>query len=60
MNSNLISLVIGIAAGAVVYTFVGKRIGYGNTRRVWTAVGLVFIVAYIIVLLTLTQVVHYK
>ena len=54
MSNTFISLIFAAGAGLVVYSIVGKRLGYSNTGRVWSVVLAVAIFAYIVVYLTIT------
>lgn len=49
MSKNLIAFIFAAGAAALCYNYMGKRIGYGNTRRVWTVTISVFVVAYLII-----------
>ncbi len=58
MNNNVIALILGIGAAALNYHYIGKRLGYTNTKRVWITTLAVFVVMYLIFLSTFTWVVH--
>lgn len=60
MSQNLIAIILAAGIAAFVYSKVGKRLGYGNTRRVWAVVGIVFVAAYLVFLVTFTWVVHFS
>ena len=56
MFSNvIISLILGAGAGAFTYSKLGKRIGYGNTKRLWLTIAIVFAIFFILILLTLSN-----
>lgn len=44
----LYSIFFGAGVAGLAYTYLGKRVGYGNSQNVWTVVGVVFIIATII------------
>ena len=58
MNSNIISLILGAGAAAFNYHYIGKRLGYSNTKKVWITTVVVFVIAYLIFLSTLVWVFH--
>ena len=60
MSKNLIALIFAAGLGALTYSQLGKRIGYSDTKRVWTIIGIVFVLAYIVILMTLTWVIPVK
>jgi len=60
MSPIMLSIILSAGVGALVYSQIGKRIGYGNTQRVWTLVLGAFVFAFIILMLTFTYVVHIK
>ena len=37
----------GAGAAAFIYTKMGRRIGYGNEKNVWTVVGVTFVMTSI-------------
>jgi len=44
----LYSIFFGAGVAAVAYTQLGKRVGYGNSQKVWLIVGVVFVLVTII------------
>lgn len=38
MTNFIFALMLGAGLGALVYSFIGKQIGYGNPQTVWTIV----------------------
>lgn len=58
MNSNLIALVLAAGLAGLTYHYIGRRLGYSNTKRVWIVTGSVFVAGYLILIITLTQVAH--
>jgi hypothetical protein len=44
----LYSIFFGAGAATLAYTYLGKRVGYGNSQNVWTIVGVVFVITTII------------
>ena len=57
MSKNIIALIFAAGFGALAYTQLGKRIGHTDTKKVWTVVGLIFVLAYIVIILTMTWVI---
>ncbi|HVC36193.1 MAG TPA: hypothetical protein VNE40_01975 [Candidatus Dormibacteraeota bacterium] len=49
MTDTLTSLFIAAGAAAWVYSKMGRRVGYGNSQRVWTLVGAIFVVVFIVI-----------
>ena len=43
----MFSLFFGAGIATFAYTKLGRRAGYGNTKDVWTIVGVVFVLASI-------------
>jgi len=60
MSPLILAIIFSAGVGALVYSQIGKRIGYSNTQRVWTLVGGSFVLAFIILMITFTYVVHIK
>jgi len=60
MSSNELAVIFAAGVALVVYVTLGKRLGYGNTKLVWTVVGATFVVAYIIMIITFSSIVHVK
>jgi ABC-type multidrug transport system permease subunit len=60
MSHNLISLILAAGAGTVVYSYMGKRIGYGNVKRLWITILAVFALVYLIAIISLSVLVHSK
>jgi len=60
MSNFLISFILAAGAGALVYSQIGKRVGYGNTQRVWILVISTFLIVLILLLITFTWVIHFK
>ena len=57
MSKSLIALIFAAGFGALAYSQLGKRIGHTDTKRVWMVVGLIFVLAYILILMTMTWVI---
>lgn len=58
MSNLLIALIFSAGAGALVYSQIGKRLGYSNTKRVWTLVLATFAIVFIMLIITFTFLVH--
>ena len=58
MNHSLVALILAIGAAALNYSYIGKHIGYSNSKRVWITTLAVFVVAYLIVWSTFAWNVH--
>jgi hypothetical protein len=43
----MFSVFFGAGVAAWVYSKMGRRVGYGNTKNVWTMVGVVFVLTSI-------------
>jgi hypothetical protein len=54
----LYSIFFGAGVAAYAYTKLGRRAGYGNTKNVFTIVGVVFVLTTIIFLTILTTILH--
>jgi hypothetical protein len=50
----LYSLFFGAGVAAIAYSRLGRRVGYGNSRNVWTIVGVIFVIASIVFFTILT------
>ena len=53
MSTGLIALFVAAAAAAFAYTRLGKRVGYGNGKDVWTLVAITFVGSFLIVFILL-------
>ncbi len=53
MNNFLISLFIAAGVSALVYSQIGKRIGYGNSKNVWTMVAVSFVMSFVVMFILL-------
>lgn len=53
MSPFLISFILGAGAGALAYSKLGQRVGYGNSTDVWKLVGIAFVLTFIIVYILL-------
>ncbi len=60
MSNNIFSLIIASGAAAFVYTQMGKRIGYGNTSRVWIMVAVTLLFTFFVVITLLDFVIQVK
>lgn len=60
MSGNELAVIFAAGVALVEYATVGRRIGYGNTKLVWTVVGATFVVAYIILIITFSSILHVK
>ena len=41
----LYSIFFGAGVAGFAYTYLGRRVGYGNTQNVWLVVGVAFVMA---------------
>lgn len=48
MTNILFAAMLGAGLAALVYSQLGKQIGYGNPRSVWTIVGVSFVIGTIV------------
>jgi len=53
MNNFLIALMLAAGIATLVYTKMGRRMGYGNSGSVWTLVGMSFAISFLIVFIML-------
>jgi len=60
MSNFYISFILAAGVGALVYSQIGKKMGYSNAKRVWTLVLATFLVALIVLMITFTWVIHFK
>jgi hypothetical protein len=44
----MFSVFFGAGVAAWVYSKMGRRVGYGNAKNVWTLVGVVFVLTTIV------------
>lgn len=58
MSPFLISFMFAAGSAAFVYSKAGPRLGYGNTKNVWTVTGIAFGLVFLVFMITLTFVVH--
>lgn len=54
MGSALTSLFVAAGIAAFVYAKLGRRVGYGNSKNVWTLVGISFVMAFVVMLLLIS------
>lgn len=54
----LFALFFGAGVAAFVYSKMGRRVGYGNSKNVWTVVGVVFVIITIVFYTLLTSFFH--
>lgn len=50
----LYSIFFGAGVASIAYSRLGRRVGYGNSRNVWTIVGVIFVLATIVFFTVLT------
>ena len=53
MSNALLSLFLAAGIAGLVYSKMGRRVGYGNAGNVWTLVALSFAMSFIIVFVLL-------
>lgn len=53
MSNALLALFVAAGVAGLAYSKLGKRVGYGNQKNVWTLVAISFIISYIVVFLTI-------
>jgi hypothetical protein len=58
MSDTLLSLMLAAGVATFVYTKMGPRLGYGNTKSVWTVVGVCFGLVFLFSLTLLKYVLH--
>ena len=58
MSRNFIAIILGAGVAALAYRYIGQRLGYGNTKRVWVVTGSVFVIGYLIFISTLLWLIH--
>jgi len=58
MTKLTISLILAAGVAAFVYSKMGKRIGYTNTKKLWMVIAASFIVAFGIIILTISLFIH--
>lgn len=51
MGNVLTSLFLAAGIAALVYSTLGKRTGYGNSKNVWTLVGVSFGLTFVVCLI---------
>lgn len=57
MSNALISLFLAAGIAAFVYSKMGPRLGYGNSQNVWTVVGVVFVLIFVMMMVLLSTLV---
>ncbi len=59
MSNNIKSIILAAGLTVLAYKYIGSRIGYsGNTAKLWTVLGSVFVVGYLISIITFTWLIH--
>ena len=58
MGSFWISIFMAAGVAGWAYSRFARRVGYGNTRAVWTIVGVAFVLVFLFFWTLLTYVVH--
>lgn len=58
MSNTLISFFIAAGVGGFVYSKMGRRIGYGNSRSVWLTVAVAFCLAFLFMWTLLHYLIH--
>jgi hypothetical protein len=58
MSNAMMALFIGAGIAGFAYTKLGRRVGYGNGREVWTIVAVAFVFAFAFVYSLLAWVIH--
>lgn len=59
MNNALYSLYFGLGVAALVYSRLGRHIGYGNAKNVWIITGIALFMALFFAYSFLTWVIHF-
>ena len=54
MGNVFTALFLALGAGALAYSQLGKRVGYGNAKNVWTLVGMAIAITFVVAMLVLT------
>lgn len=57
MGNTLLSLFVAAGVAGVAYSKLGRRVGYGNSANVWTMVGIVFALSFLVMIILLNTVV---
>lgn len=53
MSSVVLALLVAASASAFVYAKMGRRVGYGNAKNVWTLVGVTFVLVFLMIFILL-------
>ena len=53
MSDLIISIILAAGVGTFVYTKMGKRLGFGNLKKLWIAVVVSSIAAFIVIYLSI-------
>ena len=51
MGTTLTALMLSAGIAGLIYSQLGKRVGYGNGKQVWTLVGIGFAVSFVVILI---------
>ncbi len=51
MGTTLTALMLSAGVAGLVYSLLGKRIGYGNSQAVWTLTGIGFVMTFVVILI---------
>ena len=51
MGTFLTALMLSAGIAGLVYSQLGKRVGYGNGQQVWTLVGIGFFVSFVVIMI---------
>jgi hypothetical protein len=44
----LVAVCFGAGVAAFIYSKMGRRVGYGNTKNIWTLIGVIFVIATLV------------
>lgn len=54
MSNLIISFILALGAGLLVYTKMGKRIGYYNKKILWTTIAVSIVITFFIIFITIS------
>lgn len=57
MGNALLSLFVAAGVAGLAYSKLGRRVGYGNSANVWTIVGVIFGLTFLVMIILLNTLV---
>jgi hypothetical protein len=58
MSDTLVALIIAAGASGITYSKIGRRLGYGNSGKLWMIIALAFVLTFVIMITLLELVLN--